>query len=104
MCDSISEGGQKLVTPRGERLPGPRIDEIEARAREMPGGELDRGKCLGSCMAAAEEGEGGVVECLHAEGDAIDPACCVSREAPGLDRGRVGLECDLALGGDGPER
>ena len=104
MCAGIVKRARKLVTPGAERLPGPRIDEIEARAREMPGGEGDRGKRFGSCMAAAEEGKRSVVERLHAEGNAIDPGRGVGREAGSLDRGRVGLERDLAVGGDGPER
>ena len=61
-----------------------------------------RGERLGDVVQAAEAAQVGVVQRLHAERDAVDAGGAVAAEALRLDAGRVGLERDLDVGGDGP--
>ena len=76
-------------------LPRPGIDQVEGQARKNALRERDGGNGLIRRMLAAEKGQCGGVETLHADGHAVDPRRPVSRETPGLDTGGVGLQRDL---------
>ena len=89
--------GIELVAPRCERLPRPRIDQIEREAREEPRRERDRVPRLTRIVAAAEEFQRRIVERLHAERDAVNAGSAQLGKARGLDRGRIGFERDLEI-------
>ncbi len=94
----------QLVLPRGERLPGPRVDEIEREAIERRARDLDRRLGLGDRMNAAERFQDVVAQRLHAERHAIDARRAIAAEARRLDAAGIGFERDLGIRLDAPQR
>ncbi len=82
--------------PRGGRVAGQGIDEVEAVAFEMAGGERDGGKGFACAVLAAEEFQRFVLQRLYAEGGAVDAGGGELDEFGGFDRGGVGFEGDFA--------
>ena len=102
MLGSFRDGAFKFGAPRCNRLPRPRIDEVERvtredRARHRYG--VERFLCR---VQTAEFLQHRVVECLYAERDAIDAGRAIAAEAGGFDAGRIGFERDFDIRRDGP--
>ena len=92
----------QLGPPRGRRLAGAGVDQVEGRAREDRLGDLDRRQRLRRVVEAAERPQGRVVQRLYAERDAVDAGRAVAAEAAGLDTRRVRLQGDLGVGRHAP--
>ena len=81
-----------------------RIDEIEAHPWKDRAGDCEGAPRLGDVVHPPECLQRPVVECLHPHRQPVDPGSAVAPEAPGLDRGRIGLERHLGVGGEFPCR
>jgi len=90
--------------PAGDRLPRPRIDQVEREPVEQPRRQPDRGQRLRRRVAAAEKRQRGVVQRLHAQRHPVDPGGPEAREPAGLGGGRVGLQRDLDVRRHRPAR
>ena len=72
------------------------VDQIEGMAGKVPLGAFERADCLPAAMGATEKPKRVVVQGLDPEGEAVDAGISEGLEPFGLDRGRIGLERDLA--------
>ena len=93
----------QLRLPGRRALPRPRIDEIERGARKRRAGEREGGAGFRRAVPASERLEVGVVQRLKPDRDAVDAGGAIIGEAAGIGAGRVGLQRDLDVGGEGKE-
>ena len=75
----------ELLAPGRQRLPLPRIDQVEGHALEIALGDGERGKRLLARVLAPERFEARIVERLHAERHAVDAGGAVACEPSSLD-------------------
>ena len=92
----------ELGAPGGQRLPGPRIDQVEGKPREDGARKLHGAARILHVMDAAERLQRGVVERLHAERDAVHAGAPIAAETLRLDARRVRLQRHLRIGRDMP--
>jgi len=83
---------------------GPRINQIEARARENLRGQRHRAPRFVRVVQTAERFQRPVVQRLHADRNAVDAGRAVIAKAFLLDAVGIGLQRDLGVGRDGPVR
>ncbi len=103
MASRQGERFSQFVAPFGFGLHWPRVDQIEAHALKILGGDL---KCLprfGCGVQPPQKAQLLIGERLHPERNAVDACGAVARETSGFDTGRIGLQRDLTCAFDWPK-
>src|SRR3546814_14572736 len=95
---------RQLAFPGGERLAGPRVDQVEADAVETALRRRDRAPRLILAVRAAQKFKNLCVKALNAYRNAIDPGGGEVGEIGDFDRIGVRLERDFDIVREAPQR
>ena len=102
MFGRFGDGAFEFGLPAFKRLARPRIDQIEGVTIEDRTRDGNRVERFLRGVQAAQFLQRLIVKRLHAERYAIDAGGAVAAKACRLDAGRIGLERNLGVAGDGP--
>ena len=102
VCAQSQRAGQFGV-PLAGGLAGAGVDEVDVGAGEMGLGESQRRQRLAHPMQPAQKAERGIIQGLYAERYTVDAGGCNPCEFGRLDRGWVGFQRDLDVGGKAPQ-
>src|SRR5690606_3898778 len=97
------DGVGQFGGPGGGGLAGAGVDQVDRQPVEGARGQVDGAARLGGGMVAAQEGQGGVIERLNPQRQAVDAGVGQGRETAGLGVGGVGLQRDLDGAGGGQQ-